>query len=46
MIRKKVKRYESDTKAMPALKRRQALRSRLDDIQYLKARNRTERDVK
>ncbi|WP_185900129.1 hypothetical protein [Aeromonas veronii] len=46
MISKKVKSYESDTKAMPALKRRQALRSRLDDIQYLKSRNLTERDVK
>lgn len=46
MISKKVKSYESDTKAMPVLKRRQALRSRLDDIQYLKSRNLTERDVK
>ncbi|MGL5596625.1 MAG: hypothetical protein ACRDDA_00555 [Aeromonas sp.] len=46
MISKKVKSYESDAKAQPALKRRQALRSRLDDIQYLKARNLTERDVK
>ncbi|WP_158025289.1 hypothetical protein [Aeromonas sp. SCS5] len=46
MNSKKVKSYESDTKAMPALKRRQALRSRLDDIEYLKARNLTDGDIK
>lgn len=46
MNSKKVKSYESDTKAMPALKRRQAMRSRLDDIEYLKARNLTEGDIK
>lgn len=46
MTRKKVKQYASDIKAMPALKRRQGLRSRLDDIQYLKTRNLTEGDVK
>lgn len=46
MISKKVKSYESDTKAMPAIKRRQAMRSRLDDIEYLKARNLTEGDIK
>lgn len=46
MNSKKVKSYESDTKAMPALKRRQAMCSRLDDIEYLKARNLTEGDIK
>lgn len=46
MNRKHVKSYESDTKARPALKRRQAMRSRLDDIQYLKARHLTEGDLK
>lgn len=46
MNRKYVKSYESDTKARPAIKRRQTLRSRLDDIEYLKARHLTERDLK
>ena len=46
MNRKHVKSYESDNKARPALKRRQDMRSRLDYIQYLKARHLTEGDLK
>lgn len=46
MSDKKVKSYNRDAQALPALKRRQAARSRLDDIQFMKSRGLAERGFK
>lgn len=46
MTNRRMTSYQRDVAAKPALKRRQSARSHLDDIEFLKSRNLTEKDVK